>query len=84
MKTIIAIALTAGLFSQVATARERNPLETVEQARQRQSSENYQTYERRENRALPPVYQQPLGSPSVYGVDRPGYTLPRESWRDRD
>lgn len=77
----------------VSVASDWRPLETHDQARERQSAENYQRYEQQENRLLPPSYQQPLGSPTVYGAERPGYAPPPVyhapqpsyggSWQDR-
>lgn len=93
MKYLIAAALFAS--SMTAIAADNNLLETTDQARQRHSAENYETYRQRggENQLLPPSYQQPLGRPSVQGVERPGYVSPQptyqptsiygEDWRDR-
>lgn len=85
MKIHIAIAFFA--FSVAANATDKNPLETVDQARQRQSAENYETYKKQDNPLLPPSYQRPIGDPSVQGVDRPGYTPQQPAyggdWRDR-
>lgn len=93
MKLSIAVAVFA--FSMAAVAADRSPLETTDQARQRQSAENYDTYRRQDNQLLPPSYQQPLGSPSIQGVERPGYIYPAPvyqpqqqpsyggDWRDR-
>lgn len=69
-RMILTISLLA--ISSVAVA-DSNPIETVDQARQRQSAENYQQHQQQDNRLVPPTYQQPLGSPTVQGVDRPGY-----------
>jgi hypothetical protein len=74
MKIAAAIALVA--LSASAFADDWKPLETVDQARQRQSAENYETYRNRGNEAPLGGYNQPLGSPSVPGVERPGYVAP--------
>jgi hypothetical protein len=79
MKRSVLLLMT--LASTLAYADRNNPMETVEQARQRQSTENYETYRRQDNQLLPPSYQQPLGSPSVYGVERPGYVSPSPSYQ---
>lgn len=89
MKYIIVVAVVA--LSLPAFAADNNLLETTDQARQRLSAENYDTYRQRggDNQLLPPSYQQPLGSPSTYGVERPGYVSPYQSpsyssdWRTR-
>lgn len=65
-----------------AAQADRNPLETVEQARQRQSAENYQTY-RRNDSQLPPSYNRPLGDPEQRGVERPGYVSPPPVYQPR-
>ena len=89
----IAAIIFAASLSAPTFAADHNPLETTDQARQRQSAENYETQRRQENPLLPPTYQQPLGSPSVPGIERPGYVSPQPAyhpapiyggdWRDR-
>lgn len=65
---LIAISTSAqaggGLF-------EKNQFETHDQARQRQSAENYDAYQRSGNE-IPPAYQGPLGG-TDRGTERPGY-----------
>lgn len=77
--------LIAIIVSAPAFAGWDNPLETKEQARQRQSSENYETNQSRQNRMLPPTYERPLGDPMQRGVERPAYAPvypPRDYLRD--
>lgn len=55
-------ALAGSLF-------EKNQFETHDQARQRQSAENYDAYKKRDTRwEIPPAYQG-----SAPGAERPGY-----------
>lgn len=78
-------ALFLALIATNAAADWNNPLETREQARQRQSAENYEAYRSRDNRMLPPTYERPLGDPMQRGVERPGYApvyQPRYFLRD--
>ena len=77
MKTIIApviVALFTLVFSE-ASAQYRNPLETIDQARQRHSSERYQ----RQQRSGTPLggYREKLGDVAPRGTERPGYTSPK-------
>lgn len=90
MKYAIATVLLASSLS--AIAGDNNLLETTDEARQRQSAENYDTYRKQDNPLLPPSYQRPLGDASVQGVERPGYISPQptyqqpsygRSWQDR-
>lgn len=77
--------LLIAIVSAPAFADWSNPLETNEQARQRQSAENYDTYHSRQDRILPPTYERPLGDHMQRGVDRPGYApvyQPRDFLRD--
>jgi hypothetical protein len=90
------IALLLLFASSLAGAADYRPFETTDQARQRQSAENYDTY--RNNGNQPPLggYSRPLGDVEQRGVERPGYTSPgstyqpsrqqpnygNESWRD--
>ena len=69
----LAVLLTA---SNLSTAEWR-PLETTDQARQRQSAENYDTYKARGS--TPPLggYSRPLGDLEVRGTERPGYNTPQ-------
>lgn len=69
-------ALLMLLISSLAYAQQHNPLETIDQARQRQSAENYDTYRSRGNDAPLGGYNRPLGDPEVRGVERPGYVAP--------
>lgn len=48
------------------------PYETIEQARQRQSADNYTTYRQNNNQAPLGGYNEKLGDPSPMGTDRPG------------
>ena len=77
MKTIIApviVVLFALIFSE-ASAQSRNPLETIDQARQRHSSERYQ----QQQRSGTPLggYREKLGDVAPRGTERPGYTSPK-------
>ena len=71
MKTIIATLLIA--TSSLVAAADWRPFETTDQARQRQSAENYDTYRARGNDAPLGGYNRPLGDSEVRGVERPGY-----------
>ena len=93
MKTVFALLMIS--LASVANAQSRNPLDTTDQARQRQSAENYETYRKHGNEAPLGGYNRPLGDPPVSGVERPGYVTPppvyqssqpnssRDDWRDR-
>lgn len=70
------LLLLVMLTSAGAIAGDYRPLETVDQARQRQSAENYDTYRRQDNTLLPPSYSRPLGDTEQRGVERPGYAAP--------
>lgn len=74
MKTGIAVLALA--LSSSAFAQSHSPLETVDQARQRQSAENYEAARNRDNQLLPPSYSRPLGDVEQRGVERPGYASP--------
>lgn len=71
-----ASALLLLLISSLACAQQNNPLETIDQARQRQSAENYDTYRNRGNDAPLGGYNGPLGDVEQRGVERPGYVAP--------
>lgn len=77
--------ITAALITMMSAPAlaDRNPLETVDQARQRQSAENYDTYKRADNPLLPPTYSRPLGDTEQRGVDRPGYVAPAPAYRSQ-
>ena len=68
---LIALATSAhaggGLF-------EKNQFETHDEARQRQSAENYDAYKSGQNNRweIPPTYQGQSGA-TVPGAERPGY-----------
>lgn len=93
MKTVSALLIIA--LASTANAQSRNPLETFDQARQRQSAENYETYRRHGNEAPLGGYNRALGDPPAQGVERPGYVTSqpayqpsqpnhnRDDWRDR-
>lgn len=86
MKYALAAVLLASSLS--ASAGNNRLLETTDEARQRQSAENYEAYKKQDNPLLPPSYQRPLGDASTQGVERPGYVSPRpsyqsKSWQDR-
>ena len=70
MKTIIvliAVLMASPVFANFYL------LETTDQARQRRSAENYETYKENSYQAPLGGYSQELGSPSPRGTDRPGY-----------
>lgn len=68
-----ALALLMIVLATSAQAFETNQFETHDQARQRQSAENYDAYKKQGNRwEIPPTYQGPLGG-TDRGVERPGY-----------
>lgn len=75
--------ITAALITMMSAPAlaDRNPLETVDQARQRQSAENYETYKRADNPLLPPTYSRPLGDTEQRGVERPGYVAPAPAYK---
>ena len=75
MKGLIVLFALAILVSLPAFAG--NPYETVDQARQRHSVENYDTYKKNGNRAPLGGYKESLGDPAPYGTERPGYTSPK-------
>jgi len=60
-----------------ASADNWRPLETTEEARQRHSAENYQTYKNNGDQAPLGGYQERLGDPAPRGTERPGYTTPK-------
>lgn len=77
MKPVIApviVALITLVFSE-ASAQSRNPFETIDQARQRHSSERYQ----QQQRSGTPLggYREKLGDVAPRGTERPGYTSPK-------
>lgn len=75
--SIIAAALLAGVLFAGDVSAQSRALETVDQARQRNSAERWQQYERRGNQAPLGGYNDRLGSPAPYGTERPGYTSPQ-------
>jgi hypothetical protein len=77
----IAISIAAVVLASSAFAQTYRPLETTDQARQRQSSENYDTYRNRGNDAPLGGYNRPLGDPDVRGVERPGYVSPSPTYQ---
>jgi hypothetical protein len=72
----ILVVLITATFSVNSLAGGWNPLETRDQARQRQSNENYQTYQKQDNNLIPPSYNRPLGDIQQPNVQRPGYVMP--------
>jgi len=77
MKIILApfiVILLTLVFSE-ATAQSRNALETIDQARQRHSSERYQ----QQRRSGTPLggYREKLGDVAPRGTERPGYASPK-------
>lgn len=77
----IAVAFAVAMLTTFSASADRNPLETVDQARQRQSAENYESHKRQDNPLLPPSYSRPLGDTEQRGVDRPGYVAPAPTYR---
>lgn len=73
--SLIAVVLF-GLMGN-ASADNRRPFETTEEARQRHSAENYQTYKNNGYQAPLGGYQERLGDPAPRGTERPGYTTPK-------
>ena len=77
VKTFIATAIVA-LFTLIiseASAQSTNPFETIDQARQRHSSERYQ----QQQRSGTPLggYPEKLGDRAPRGTEQPGYTSPK-------
>jgi len=70
----VIITLFVISFSE-ASAQSRNFLETIDQARQRHSSERYQ-YQQRSGTPLG-GYRDSLGDPAPRGTERPGFTSPK-------
>lgn len=81
MKIVMSIA--AVLLASSAFAQTYRPLETTDQARQRQSAENYNTYRDRGSEAPMGGYSRPLGDVEQRGVDRPGYISPSPAYRSQ-
>lgn len=73
MKHLLALIALPALCATAAAQSTYRPLETIDEARQRQSSQNYETYERRGHSAPLGGYQERLGDPPQRGVERPGY-----------
>jgi hypothetical protein len=74
-RSLIAIVLV-GLMGN-AKADNWRPFETTDEARQRHSAENYQTYKNNGYQAPLGGYQERLGDPAPRGTERPGYTTPK-------
>lgn len=71
----IVLALGVATAGQMVQAQTRNnPLETVDQARARHTSENYQ-WQQRHGTPLG-GYQDRLGDPAPRGTLQPGYVAP--------
>lgn len=69
-KLIMALVFLGVLTS--ADAQAQSLLETKDQARQRHSADNYNTYKNNGNRAPLGGYSGTLGSPQPYGTSTPG------------
>lgn len=70
---LVALTVHAG----AASADLSRPFETRDEARQRHSAENYQTFERNRYQAPLGGYNERLGDPAPRGTERPGYTPPQ-------
>lgn len=83
MKLIVCFAALSALSLSAMAQSTYRPLETIDEARERRSAENYNTY--RDNRRQAPLggYNEPLGSPSPRGTERPGYSPPYNSSGNR-
>lgn len=86
MKHIVMLFMLSA--ATAAQAGDWKPLETTEEARQRQSAERYEVYRDRSQEAPLGGYRDRLGGPAPYGTDRPGYNEPvyqpsgeRDRWR---
>lgn len=72
------VILTAVVVAFATPAAGQNLLETRQQYRERQSSENYQAWRQTYRNTAPSAplggYPTPLGQGSPYGEHRPGYS----------
>lgn len=73
--SVVAIALVC--LSGYANAQNWRPFETTEEARQRHSAENYETYKNNGYQAPLGGYSERLGDLAPRGTERPGYTTPK-------
>ena len=71
MKAIALLLIALATSANAEGLFEKNQFETHDEARQRQSAENYDAYKNHRG-ALPPSYQGPLGA-TERGAERPGY-----------
>lgn len=74
MKHIVALCLL--LAAAPVQAGDWKPLETTDEARQRQSAERHEIYQDRGKEAPLGGYRDRLGDPAPYGTERPGYNEP--------
>ena len=82
---MLKLAAVTLLFSAVATAAQAQyrPFETVNDARQRQNAERYETYRSNGYQAPLGGYQERLGDPAPRGTESPGYVTPPSYDRSR-
>jgi len=79
MKRMLLCLFALLAFAAQATFAQAydNRLETIDQARQRQSAERWNEYQQRGYAPLG-GYSSPLGDPAPYGTERPGYVTPNQ------
>jgi hypothetical protein len=86
---LIAVLLLVGagpVLAQIYGGNQRrqnwNPLETVDQARQRHSAERYDIYQEHNNQAPLGGYPERLGDRAPEGTLNPGFTQPKGKFYD--
>ena len=78
MKVLFAVSVAVLVLAAAGAAHAQSrAFETTEEARQRHSAQNYETYRRNGYRAPLGGYPDKLGDPAPRGTERPGFSSPK-------